>query len=109
MNSREEQGLADEIRAEMSRQRYTARQMQRATGTSSSAWSTYFVQKVRRIPMHLVFEVADILDVPASELIRRAEERIRNSSDDDSSDELTKSERRAIAPLRTHAPTDPDS
>ena len=72
MNSQQE-GLAAEVRAEMARRRLTATAIQRDIGVSSTAWSTYFVQCTRDVPLSVVVGVAEHLGLSASELLRRAE------------------------------------
>jgi hypothetical protein len=67
--------FADEVRAEMARQRVTARAMQDAVGEglSSSAYQKYFVQKTRAIPSDVQLAVCQVLGVRTSEMWRRAE------------------------------------
>lgn len=67
--------LAAEVRAEMAAQQVTTKDMQRAVGVSSSAWSNYFVACARDVPLSVVVEVARALRMPPSELLRRAEAR----------------------------------
>lgn len=76
-----EQGLAAEVRAEMGRQKIAARAMQRAIGISASAWGYYFVRCTRHIPAGVIFQVADVLGVPASTLIARAERNLAPEPD----------------------------
>ena len=68
-----QQDLAAEVRAELGKRRVKAAQVQRAIGISSSAWSNYFVQCNRDVPMSVVIGVAGFLGIPASELLARAE------------------------------------
>jgi len=67
--------LAAEIRAESAAQRISAKDMQKAIGVSSSAWSNYFVACTRDVPMGVVVAVAEALGMTGSELLRRAEGR----------------------------------
>jgi len=67
--------LAAEIRAESAAQQISAKDMQKAVGVSSSAWSNYFVACTRDVPMGVVVAVAEALGMTGSELLRRAEAR----------------------------------
>ena len=67
--------LAAEIRAEMAAQRISTKVMYQAVGVSSSAWNNYFVKCTRDVPIAVVIAVAGRLGMPASELLRRAEDR----------------------------------
>lgn len=71
-----EQALADEVLAEVARQRWTHKQMQERAGIPSRTWGAYFVQRDRSIPMTAVEKVAHALGMSGSELMRRAETRI---------------------------------
>lgn len=71
-----EQALADEIVAEVARQRYTATEMQRRTGIKSRTWQNYMVQRTRPIPLTVVYDVAAVLGLTGSELMARAEARV---------------------------------
>ena len=73
MDNTLEAALADEILAEVARQRYTASQMQAMTGIKSRSWQNYVVNRSRPIPIKAVTSIARALGLPASELMRRAE------------------------------------
>lgn len=68
-----ESALADEILAEAKRKRLSHKYLQSVTETPQRTWGNYFVQKRNAIPSRLVFQIAQVLGVSASELIRRAE------------------------------------
>lgn len=68
-----QRALADEIRAEMSRQRITARDMQRRTDTKPASWGNYFVSVKREVPFPVVEAVCRELGVAPSVMIARAE------------------------------------
>jgi hypothetical protein len=104
----EQQALAAEIRAEAAAQRITAKDMQRATGVSSSAWSNYFVACVRDVPIGVVIAVAEALGMTGSELLHRAEARAGQSPSTDPVDAeleagLSPAARRAVERARAEA------
>lgn len=76
MDNTLEAALADEILAEVARQRYSATQMQAMTGIKSRSWQNYVVNRSRPIPIKAVTAIARALGLPASELMRRAERRV---------------------------------
>lgn len=75
MDTTLEHALAGEVLAEVARQQVTAREMQRRTGIKPRTWENYFVNRSTRIPLRVVWEIGDVLGVPGSELMRRAEAR----------------------------------
>lgn len=75
MDSALERALADEVLAEVARQRITATEMQRRTGIKSRTWANYFVNQSSRIPITAVNAVAETLGLRGSELMARAEQR----------------------------------
>lgn len=75
VDSKEEAALVDVILDEVKAQRYTATEMQARTGIKSRSWQNYFRQRARPIPIKAVYAIADVLGMPGSELMRRAEER----------------------------------
>jgi transcriptional regulator with XRE-family HTH domain len=68
--------FADEVRAELARQDLSQKAAAAAVGISTTAWQNYFKSRTRDIPMAVVQALADFLGVPASELLRRAEQRM---------------------------------
>lgn len=73
--SRFEHALADEILAEVARQRLTARSVQTEARVKPRAWSNYLTARVRHIPMTVVADICAALNVRTSEMLRRAEVR----------------------------------
>jgi len=93
--------LAAEIRAEVAAQRITAKDMQRAVGVSSSAWSNWFITCTRDVPMGVVVDVAATLGMTGSELLRRAESRAETMEPVDELEAgLSRSGRRALEAAR---------
>lgn len=71
----EEHALADEILAEVARQRVTSKSVQQASGVKPRAWSNYLTTRNRHMPMKAVVDICAALKVPTSEMLRRAEVR----------------------------------
>jgi hypothetical protein len=72
--------LGAEVRALVAASRVTNKQVQKATGISATAWNNYFVQGIRDVPIGVVALVADFFGMTASELLRRAEDRMNGPS-----------------------------
>lgn len=72
--------LAEEILAEAARKGLKHNVIQREAGVLPRAWGRYFVQRERTIPLDVVTAVAAVLGLPASVLMRRAEERLAEES-----------------------------
>lgn len=70
-----EHALADEILAEVGRQRLTARSVQDASGVKARAWSNYLTARTRHIPMTVVADICTALGIKTSEMMVRAESR----------------------------------
>lgn len=68
-----QRALADEIRAEMSRQRITRRDMERRTDTKPASWGNYFVGVNREVPFPVIEAVCRELGIAPSAMIARAE------------------------------------
>lgn len=75
MSNSLETALADEVLAEVARQRVSAKEMQARTGIKPRTWENYLVNRSSRIPVSAIYAMADALGVAGSELMRRAEER----------------------------------
>ena len=71
-----EHALADEILAEVARQRLTSKSVQDTAGVKPRAWTNYLTARVRHIPMPVVVDICDALGVRASDMLRRAEDRV---------------------------------
>jgi hypothetical protein len=72
--------LGAEVRALVGAHRVTAKQVQDATRISSSSWSNYFIQCTRDAPMGAIIAVAGFFGLESSELLRRAEARLKDPS-----------------------------
>src|SRR5690349_1881109 len=55
-----ERAIADELLAEIARQRLLHREVQELAGVKSRAWSNYFIQRSRHIPMPVLESVARV-------------------------------------------------
>jgi hypothetical protein len=75
-----EHALADEILAEVGRQRLTARSVQLAAGVKPRAWSNYLTARTSHIPTPVVVAICAALKVRPSEMSRRAEDRAASLS-----------------------------
>ena len=71
-----EHALADEILAEVARQRRTSKSVQDESGVRARAWSNYLTTRNRHLPMPAVVAICDALGVKPSEMLRRAEDRV---------------------------------
>lgn len=92
--------------------RLTAKAVYTAAGISSSAYSNYFVQCTRDVPVAVVADVARVLGIPASELLRRAEERAAEAVDPSEAELLegmAPHVRRELEGYRRNAKADPGS
>jgi hypothetical protein len=70
-----EHALADEILAEVARQRLTSRRVQELSGVKARSWANYLTTRNRHMPVSVVESICRALKVKPSEMHRRAEER----------------------------------
>jgi hypothetical protein len=70
-----EHALADEILAEVARQRLTSRRVQELSGVKARSWANYLTTRNRHMPVSVVEFICRALKVKPSEMHRRAEER----------------------------------
>lgn len=77
------QALADQVRAELALRDTTAKAATEAIGISSTAWQTYFKRRSRDIPMSVLVNLADFLDMPLWRLIEKAEMRAADLNEHD--------------------------
>lgn len=77
--NKDQDALAAEIRAEMAAQRITATEMQRRTGIKHASWRNWMVTASRPVPYPQVVAVCDVLGLPVSEIVRRAEARAESA------------------------------
>lgn len=85
-----EEALADEVLAEVKRQRYTHKEMQTLSGVKQRVWGHYFVQRDRDIPFHALRAVCTVLNVKPSEMIRRAERSVSQAPATDLAEHITR-------------------
>lgn len=78
MDTTLEAALADEILAEVARQRLTATEMQRRTGIKSRSWQNWLRNRSRPLPLTAAETIAEVLGMPLSELVKRAEHRVEH-------------------------------
>lgn len=72
-NHQYESAFADEVLAEIGRQRgLTIKEVQSRAGITSSTWGNYFRERTTRIPLGVMFAVSDALGVLPEEMMRRA-------------------------------------
>lgn len=69
-------GIADEVRAEVARQRLTLKELADRSELSYASISRKFGTTTpnRKVDVEELFQISKVLHVPASELMRRAEE-----------------------------------
>lgn len=68
-----EQALGAEVRSLAARAGISHKAIQQASGMNERTFRRYFVECDRHIPLTAIYAVAGVLDIPGSELIRRAE------------------------------------
>jgi transcriptional regulator with XRE-family HTH domain len=68
---RHDKAFADEVLAEMGRQRLPRKEMERRAGITSSTWGNY-VTGASRIPLGAIFAISEALGVLPEEMMRRA-------------------------------------
>lgn len=84
-----ERAVASEILAEIARQRLMHKEVQAESGVKQRAYSYYFIEQVRHIPTPALEAVSAVLGLRASEVMRRAEDRMASMPVED--DALTPS------------------
>jgi transcriptional regulator with XRE-family HTH domain len=72
-SKRYDSAFADEVLAEIARQRgLTRTEVQERAGITSSTWGNYFRERTTRIPLGVIFAVSEALGVLPEEMMRRA-------------------------------------
>ena len=72
-----ERAVPDVLLEAVKDERYTAGAMKERAGITPRTWSNYFTSHTSPVPIGAVWAIGDVLGIPGSELMRRAEERAR--------------------------------